>query len=103
MPQEERNKKLEEIFYHYGYYNQIGMLQEEAAEVIQAVNKFRRHADNSSFDNLCEEIADLKNVLDQIISYIGQDHIQSLADKKIERQLRRITDEKKTNKDTMEV
>lgn len=79
------------------------MLQEEAAEVIQAVNKLRRQTNNSSFDNLCEEIADLKNVLDQIISYIGQDYIQSLADKKIERQLRRIADEKKTNKDTMEV
>lgn len=57
----------------YGYENQSHQLIEECAELIQAVNKFRRaHRKGEkegieiAKDNLVEEIADVELMLDQI-------------------------------------
>ena len=50
----------------WGLPLQLGMLVEECAEVIQAVNKFQRKGNQESIDNLAEEIADVEIMLEQI-------------------------------------
>ena len=58
---------------YYGYENQSHQLIEECAELIQAVNKFRRahrKGDKEGLeiarDNLIEEVADVELMLEQI-------------------------------------
>lgn len=90
------DKRLKTIADHYGLDSQINILQEELAELIQAVSKFRR-GDPS---HIIEEIADVKIMLDQI-TYLLQkftsvdiNYFISLhGEKKIRRQLRRIDEE----------
>lgn len=49
----------------WGLEAQLGMLQEECAELIVAVNKVRRHAPKER-ENLTEELADVQNMINQI-------------------------------------
>lgn len=88
--------RLKTIANHYGLDSQINILQEELAELIQAVSKFRR-GDPS---HIIEEIADVYIMLDQI-TYLLQKYtsvdinyfISLYEEKKIRRQLRRIDEE----------
>lgn len=52
----------------FGLTAQLGMLQEEAAEVIQVVNKLRRNGvnDSGTIIMLAEEMADLEIMMEQI-------------------------------------
>jgi len=55
---------------HYGYPSQSNQLMEECAELIQAVNKYKRaktsDAQYIAFRNYVEEIADVEIMLEQI-------------------------------------
>ena len=61
---------------YYGYEAQSNQLVEECAELIQAVNKYRRagahigqptdSTESVALDNLVEEIADVELMLEQI-------------------------------------
>lgn len=90
------DNRLKTIADHYGLDSQINILQEELAELIQAVSKYRR-GDPS---HIIEEIADVYIMLEQI-TYLLQkttrvdlDYLISLnGEKKIRRQLRRIQEE----------
>lgn len=64
-----------EIANHFGYEIQSEQLVEECAELIQAVNKYRRArgtgqptalSEEAAFGNLVEEIADVESMLEQI-------------------------------------
>lgn len=50
----------------FGKESQMNMVQEECAELIQAVSKVRRFANNEAMKNLVEEIADVKIMLEQL-------------------------------------
>ena len=63
---------------------QMGMLQEECAEVIQAVNKLRRGALGAA-DNLCEEIADVEIMLAQMRCVLPENRIEFFKKLKLER------------------
>lgn len=60
---------------HYGYPAQSLQLTEECAELIQAVNKYRRahtpEEKQEAFENYVEEIADVEIMLEQIKYLIG--------------------------------
>lgn len=85
----------------YGYEAQSNQLVEECAELIQAVNKYRRARGlgqatpvelMAAKDNLIEEIADVEVMLDQI-KYLLKVHeldIQAVKDKKMSRTLERM-------------
>lgn len=65
------SEELKQIAEYYGWDAQSNMLIEECAELIQAVNKYKRVEDslvrlNIAFDNLVEEIADVEIMLEQI-------------------------------------
>ena len=89
------DERLKQIAEHYGLESQIDILQEECAELIQAVSKYRR----SGFDEdvpfcIIEEIADVEIMLSQIKYLLGfSGSISEVKEEKIKRQLRRIDNE----------
>lgn len=77
---------------HYGLESQLDMLQEECAELIQAVSKYRRA--KCTDDHLAEEIADVHIMTCQIVYLLDMDFEASKwVDRKLQRQLERIKGE----------
>ena len=79
---------------HYGYEIQSEQLVEECAELIQAVNKYRRArgtgqathiSEKEAFNNLVEEIADVEKMLEQLkyLLKIPQEEIEEVKRFKI--------------------
>lgn len=56
-------------FEHWGEDNQLSQLQEECAELIIAVNKFKNKKNKETKQNLIDEIADVKIMLEKIINH----------------------------------
>ena len=56
----------QEIAVKKGYPVQSFQLMEECAELIQAVNKYRRYGNDEAFKAYIEEIADVEIMLEQI-------------------------------------
>lgn len=83
-------KQLKYIAEKYGKESQLRQLQEECAELIVASSKILRNSDKS-INNLIEEIADVRVMIEQIEYLYG---IKSLVEDemiyKVERQLERI-------------
>jgi phosphoglycerate-specific signal transduction histidine kinase len=94
------DERLKQIADHYGLDEQLNMLQEECAELIQAVSKYRRTGKTS---NLYEEITDVKILLQQIdylldkefspLGVMSQNAYNYFSGIKIKRQLERIQNE----------
>lgn len=74
---------------HYGYEIQSDQLVEECAELIQAVNKYRRArgtgqavhiSEKKAFANLVEEIADVESMIEQIkyLLHISDEDIKAV-------------------------
>lgn len=87
---------------YYGYEAQSNQLVEECAELIQAVNKYRRAGarlgqpvdatENVALDNLVEEIADVELMLEQIkyLLQIPEEDIVAVKQYKVNRTKERI-------------
>lgn len=94
------DERLKQIADHYGLDEQLNMLQEECAELIQAVSKYRR---KEQLGDLYEEMTDVKIMLQQVdylldkkFSALGvksQDTYNHFSEMKIKRQLERIQNE----------
>ena len=84
----------EDIARHYGETNQLNQLQEELAELIMAVNKYKR--DKENIDNLIEEIADVEIMIQQIkyLLRLNPEYLEMITINKLLRQKRRIKEEK---------
>lgn len=84
---DERIKKIAEF---YGKESQLDILQEECAELVQAISKYRR---GGSFKLTLEEIADVEIMIEQI-KYLNTDAENQMIDKiregKLDRQIQRI-------------
>ena len=91
------NKHIKFIAEHYGLDAQLNQLQEECAELIQAVSKYRR---GQGIQNLAEEITDVLIMIDQITYLLGisDETIGRIGNLKIARQISRIEGE--TTNDT---
>ena len=85
-----------EVADHFGYEIQSEQLVEECAELIQAVNKYRRArgtgqpttlSEEAAFRNLVEEIADVESMLEQIkyLLNIQQKMIEEIKEVKTDR------------------
>ena len=92
----EENKK---IAHHYGYEEQSNQLIEECAELIQAVNKYRRvkvagnkHEVQMALENLIEEVADVEIMLEQIkyLLSIPEEDIKAIKLYKVNRTKERM-------------
>lgn len=94
------DERLKQIADHYGLDEQLNILQEECAELIQAASKYRRTERPS---NLYEEIADVRIMLDQIeylldkkyspLGCYSESNYLYFSENKIKRQLERIQNE----------
>ena len=84
---DERIKKIAEF---YGKESQLDILQEECAELVQAISKYRR---GGSFQLTLEEIADVEIMIEQI-KYLNTDAenrmIEKIRDGKLDRQIQRM-------------
>ncbi len=103
-----RNEKIKEIARFYCYEGQTEQLIEECAELIQAVQKIKRAAQGSggtveeTTAQMAEEIADVMIMCEQVKFYLAAldepVEIDSIINKKLDRQLTRIEVEKKKKK-----
>lgn len=92
--EKETEERIKRIADYYGLDAQLDMLQEECAELIQAVSKYKR----TRVTNIVEEMADVFIMLDQIIYLLNkevasvdvEEFIALWMEKKIRRQLERI-------------
>lgn len=64
-----QSEQCAKIAKHYGEGSQLCILQEECAELIQAISKIRRSIPNAG-THLIEELADVCIMVEQVISYI---------------------------------
>lgn len=104
-------EELKRIANYYGFPKQSRQLSEECAEIIQAVSKYHRFREskttrdeiltstndsNMLIQNICEEIADVEIMLDQMkyLLNINPEAIEEIKINKINRQLERIEKEK---------
>ena len=76
----------------YGDEAQINQGIEEMAELIQAVNKFRRMRNPVTFDKIAEEIADVEIMMDQYKQIYGitENEIILLKKRKLDRLAKRL-------------
>lgn len=82
------------IFEHYGLDHQLGKLVEEARELIEAAEAYRKTKSPAAWPHLLEEFADVLNVGDQLVSHMGFWWlVEKIRDEKIERQLKRMAEE----------
>ena len=89
----EQDNRIKEIAYHYGYESQREQLIEECAEAILAAQKCKRHGSHGNFVNLCEEVADVLIMAQQMRILMSTSLIDSFIGKKLNRQLGRIESE----------
>lgn len=107
---DEQIKVIEKAVCKYGNVNQLDMVVEECAELIQAINKLKRSGlinyvitkPNSGmsiknvnvYNNLCSEVADVKIMIAQLEFMLNPETIQISLERKIERLKQRIYDNK---------
>ena len=85
--------RLKVIADHYGLDGQLGILQEECAELIQAVSKFRRGTWETI--HVVEEMADTIIMIEQIAYLLKAEKDMDYTIKwKTTRQMNRIMEEK---------
>lgn len=81
------------ILDHWGIDKQINQVSEECAELIIALNKWRRSPEGKKPDlgTIAEEIADVQIMLEQMEAAFGIEYmVCALKEQKIERTLKRI-------------
>lgn len=85
-------EKCQKIAEHYGHDEQSRMLQEECAELIQAVNKNHRKDSLDVRYKLLEEMADVQIMLIQMLHLceIDSDTFRKVIMDKLDRQLERM-------------
>ena len=81
---------------YYGFDKQSNLLMEECAELIQAVNKYKRNP-SSGTENIIEEIADVELMIEQIKHLLGINtkYVEGNKQHKVERQKKRMATENK--------
>ncbi len=68
----------------FGYESQLGMLQEECAELIVAVSKVERRK-SGALENLAEEMADVQIMIEQIKLLVGKEKVEQYRKSKLHR------------------
>ena len=87
-------EKIRAIARHYGKEPQMGVTQEECAELIQAISKVRRKGETvETLNNLVEEIADVSIMCAQLEELFGvRASVAWHMHQKLDRQLERIAE-----------
>ena len=75
----------------YGMDAQLGMAQEECAELIVAINKLKRDKCTANHINFCEEVADVEIMLEQMRICFDNILINKIKRQKINRLKKRLS------------
>lgn len=96
---DEQKRKCRGILDYYGRTAQLRQLIEECAELIQAAAKYNRVTNDGektnliAYQHLCEELADVMIMTEQIRQSVNDNMVQAYINAKLDRQLGRIADE----------
>ncbi len=71
-------------------WEQLNQTQEECAELIAAINHFRRGKKGDRYQDLCAEVADVKIMIDQLCIILDSDVIDKITIEKLCRAKERI-------------
>ena len=74
----------------YGVDAQDDIAIEEMAELTKAIIKNRRYRNFETYENLCEELADVLIMMEQLLMSLDGDKVQGYINSKIERLEKRI-------------
>jgi NTP pyrophosphatase (non-canonical NTP hydrolase) len=86
MWQEEKIELFKKALEKWGNNTQMDMCIEECAELIQAINKFRRNPTAENMKALCSEVADVENMIEQVRFILKKDAlIDNIKTEKLER------------------
>lgn len=91
---EEQQKIMLNALDTYGVAAQDDIAIEEMSELTKAIIKDRRYKDYDTYENLCEELADVFIMCEQILMSLDRDRVQSYIDAKLERLNERLGDAK---------
>lgn len=93
-------KELESVYKRavdiWGVESQMGMMIEEAAELIQSISKYRRSHNKSDevkkqvYEHICEEVADVENMINQMRYMLDEKIIDKYKEEKLKRTLQKI-------------
>ena len=86
----EQTEVLKEALYTFGTDKQLDIAIEEMAELTKAIIKHRRYASRETYENLCEETADVAIMIEQIFMSTNFDDVTKYVDAKIERLKQRL-------------
>ena len=102
-PTKEQQEKIETIIRYYPADKQLGVAQEECAELIQAISKVLRHWNSTRLDrldHLAEEIADVRIMCAQMVRIFGlAGKVHQYIDRKLDERLEKIREEEQAHAD----
>ena len=81
---------MQEAIKTFGYSNQVAKFVEEAGECIASVMRFQTKPNMVNQDKMCEELADLGIMIEQMKIMFAKGNIQEHWDKKIVRLEKRL-------------
>lgn len=91
MNQIDRTNLYAQAIQKWGKVNQMDMCVEECAELIQAINKFKRKVSAETIKDLCGEIADVEIMCEQMRGVLQKSGlIDNIKDEKLQRLNQRI-------------
>ena len=88
----EQTKILQKALDTFGVDNQLDIAIEEMSELTKAIIKHRRYASRETYENLCEETADVAIMIEQIFLTTKRDDVAKYAAAKIDRLKQRLDD-----------
>jgi NTP pyrophosphatase (non-canonical NTP hydrolase) len=89
----EQTEVLQKALDTFGIDKQLDIAIEEMAELTKAIIKHRRYATRETYENLCEETADVAIMIEQIFLSTRCDDVAKYAVEKINRLKQRLEKE----------
>lgn len=91
MKQKEIHETLSAAIAKWGADSQLDMVVEEAAELIQAINKLKRKVSTNTIEDLCSKIVDVEIMLAQLKIILDKDNtIEYIREQKLMRLKNRL-------------
>ena len=86
----------------YGLEFELGILQEECAELIVAVSKFKRDGNSNTLDELFSEIADVELMTEQLKRWFEnyREYVELVKEEKLTRLEIRVKEDRRKNGST---
>lgn len=91
----EQTATMLEALETFGVDKQLDIAIEEMAELTKAIIKYRRCASKETYENLCEETADVAIMIEQIFLSTRCDNVAKYVVEKTNRLKRRVTTKKR--------